>query len=371
MRRSAWSLVLLWAAAFGCSGENLGDPFAEVDGGDGSSGSSGVPSGAGGVFAGGFPGASIPGQLCMSRTLESGRLAPDILIVLDRSLSMQAENRWAPSVMAVQQITSELQSRVGFGLMTFPGTSGGGGGGRGGQGQDLTCAPGTLNVPIGSNTAGMIANALNNMRPGGATPTAVTLAAAREEIEKLSVDPDAMPRPKYVLLVTDGAPNCTDGLPPSGGMQTATGSLEPAQVDASITEIKALAKAGVKTYVLGYDTQNEATLKGALDRMAQAGATGDKEHRAVESQQTLVDQLRKITDLAITCDFELDGAVRDSSYVLVKLDGKQLNLGDDDGWTLSKDRKVVTVQGKSCDLLKQDGHRITVSVECEQVGWVE
>jgi hypothetical protein len=372
MRRSAWSLVLLCAAAFGCGDEDVGDPFAGLDAGDNSGLSGGFASGAGGVFAGGFPAASVPGQLCMARTVESGRLAPDILIVLDRSLSMQAENRWAPSVMAVQQITAELQGRVAFGLMTFPGTGGGGGGGRGGgNGQDLTCAPGSLNVPVASNSAGMIANALNNMRPGGATPTAVTLAAARDEIQKLDVDPDAKPRPKYVLLVTDGAPNCTDGMPPAGGMQTAVGSLEPAQVDASINEIKTMAKAGVKTYVLGYDTQNEATLKTALDRMAQAGGTGDKAHRAVESQQTLVDQLRKITDLAITCDFTLDGAVRDASYVLVKLDGKQLNLGDDDGWTLSKDHTSVTVQGPSCDTLKQDGHRLTVSVECEQVGWVE
>jgi hypothetical protein len=303
----------------------------------------------------------------MSNTVQSGRIAPEILIVLDRSLSMGQENRWAPSVSGIEKITADLQDRVSFGLMTFPGT--GGGGGRGGGG-NLSCGAGTVNVPIATNSAGAIANALNGMQPGGATPTAVTLTAAREFYADRKGDPDAPPAPQYVLLVTDGAPNCTDGQPPTGGMSTAIGSLEPAQVDASIAEIKAMTKAGVKTYVLGYDTQNDATLKGALDRMAQAGGTGDKAHRAVENEQTLVDQLRKVTEFAIGCDFELDGPVSDKRFVLVKLDGKQIDVDTDTGWELSKDRRTVTVVGDSCTTLKAPGHRLTVSVECDPVGTV-
>jgi hypothetical protein len=156
-----------------------------------------------------------------------------------------------------------------------------------------------------------------------------------------------------------------------GGMSTAVGSLEPEQVEASINEIKAMTKAGVKTFVLGYDTQNDATLKAALDRMAAAGGTGDKQHRAVESQATLVEEFREITDVVIGCDFELDGPVKDPSYVLVKIDGKQINLNDDNGWTLNDDRNVVTVVGSSCETLKKEqGHLFTVSVECEKIGTV-
>jgi hypothetical protein len=256
--------------------------------------------------------------------------------------------------------------------MTFPGTNGGGGGGGrgGGGGGNLTCAPGTVNVQIGSNNATAITNALNGMQPGGATPTAVTLAAAGDFFAQRKTDPDSVPAPQYVLLVTDGAPNCTDGQPPTGGMSTATGSQEPAQVDASVDEIKAMTKAGIKTFVLGYDTQNDPTLKGALDRMAQAGGTGDKAHRAVESQQSLVDQFRKITDVVIGCDFALDGPVTNKKRVLVKLDGKQLNVDTDNGWELSSDGRTVTVVGDACNTLKTEGHRVTVSVECDDVGTV-
>jgi Mg-chelatase subunit ChlD len=383
MMRSTWSLlrsrargrastVLLCAAVVGCASEGrLSDPFAaDVDGGDGMGAAGG--SGSGGVFSGGAYNGSnaFGGGLCMSNTVQSGRVAPEILIVLDRSLSMGQEMRWAPSVAGIKQITMDLQNRVSFGLMTFPGTSGGGGGGGRGGGGNLTCGAGTVNVQIGTNSAGAIANALNGMQPGGATPTAVTLAAASAFYAERKVDPDTVPAPQYVLLVTDGAPNCTDGQPPMGGMSTATGSQEPAQVDASVDAIKAMTKAGVKTFVLGYDTQNDATLKGALDRMAQAGGTGDNTHRAVENQQTLVDQFRKITEVAIGCDFALDGPVSNKKYVLVKLDGKQINVDTADGWELSSDRRTVTVVGKSCETLKTEGHRVTVSVECDEVGTV-
>jgi Mg-chelatase subunit ChlD len=374
MKQSTWSLVLLCAAAVGCAPEsNGGDPFAQRDAGDGTGTAAGGGfSGSGGVFSGGAYNGSNPygGGLCMSNTVQSGRVAPEILIVLDRSLSMGQEMRWAPSVAGIQQITMDLQSRVSFGLMTFPGTSGGGGGGGRGGGGNLSCGAGTVNVQIGNNNAAAIASALNGMQPGGATPTAVTLAAARDFFAQRTVDPDSVPAPQYVLLVTDGAPNCTNGQPPSGGMSTATGSQEPAQVDASVDEIAEMTKAGVKTFVLGYDTQNDATLKGALDRMAKAGGTGDQAHRAVESQQTLVDQFRKITDVVIGCDFALDGAVADKRYVLVKLDGKQINVDDENGWKLSKDRRTVTVVGNACETLKKEGHRLTVSVECEEVGTV-
>jgi hypothetical protein len=372
MKLSTWSLVLLSAAAVGCSPEGrVLDPFADYDAGTNGSGG-GFASGGGGVFSGGSPGGSNPGGtgLCMSNTVQSGRVAPEILIVLDRSLSMQDGNRWQPSVAGIEQITSDLEDRVSFGLMTFPGTNGGGGGGGRGGGGNLTCAAGTVNVPIDSSTADQIADALGGIQPGGATPTAVTLAAARELFEERQTDPDSVPAPKYVLLVTDGAPNCTNGQPPMGGMSSATGSQEPAQVDASVEEIEAMTKAGVRTFVLGYDTQNDPVLKEALDRMAQAGGTGDKAHRAVENQQTLVAQFRKITDVAIGCDFALDGAVADKRYVLVKLDGKQINVDEDDGWTLSRDRRTVTVVGSSCETLKKEGHRLTVSVECEEVGTV-
>jgi Mg-chelatase subunit ChlD len=312
--------------------------------------------GAGGGNAGG----SGDGT-CEVQTVGTGRVAPDILIVLDRSLSMGDGGRWNPSVSAIKTITSNLEGRIAFGLMTFPGS--GGGGGRG----DLTCGVGRLNVPIEENSAGAIGQALDGMQPGGATPTAISLMAARDYLQGLNSDPDQKPPPKFVLLVTDGAPNCTNGQPPNGG-SSATGSQEPAQVDATVDVIKQMASTGIRTYVLGYDTQNDAALRDALDRMAVAGATGDDHHRPVENEQSLVSTFQSITGNVLSCEFVLDDAVSDKSYVKVLFDGRQLNVDDTNGWTLSGDGRTVTLQGRSCAAAKQEGHTISVSVQCVPVG---
>lgn len=323
---------------------------------------------------GGSPAGSNPGGtgLCMSTTVQSGRVAPDILIVLDRSLSMKMDNvnRWDPSVAGLKTITSMLQDRVAFGLMVFPGPMAV----AGDQSSVATnnpqaCDTGTQRVQTGHKNAKAIAQALDQIQPGGRTPTAPTLAAAHQLINtNRQVDPDSLAAPQYVLLVTDGAPNCSTGI--GGGiLGGGFGSGEPAAVDQSVSEITGMAKDGIRTYVLGYDTQNDPQLKSALDRMAAAGGTGDTAHRAIEDENSLIDQFQQITSVALSCEFTLDEAVNNPRRVLVKLDGKQLNLDDSNGFRLS-DSRTVTLQGKACETVKKDGHTLNVSVECEDVGTV-
>jgi hypothetical protein len=371
MKRSIWSLTLL-CVALGCGDERSGDPFA----GDGGAGS-----GAGGLFSGGSPGSGgnpgagaggiyggtlAGGGTCASRTVQSGRVAPDILIVLDRSLSMKMDNvnRWDPSVAGLKAITSMLEDRVSFGLMVFPGPNAP-------AGDSRSCDPGTSRVPVGRNTAGMIAQVLDGTQPGGRTPTAPTLKAAHGLIDTTRMtDPDSKAAPQYVLLVTDGAPNCTNPNGGGGVGMGGFGSGEPAAVDASVAEIEAMTKAGIRTFVLGYDTQNDAQLKAALDRMAVAGGTGEKMHRPIEDQASLVEEFRQITEVALSCEFVLEAPVSDKRFVKVQIDGKQINVDSANGWKLTGDNKVVTLQGDACSKVKQVGHVINVTVECTEVGVV-
>jgi hypothetical protein len=352
-------IALLLAASCGSEDKAKGSGFPGGGGVVGGGSFAGLGSGA---VGGGPSGGGGLGDTCEVQTVGTGRVSPDILIVLDRSLSMEQGQRWDPSVSGVKTITSSLQGRVSFGLMTFPGgrSSGGGGGG------DLTCAPGTVNVPIAENSAGDIAQALDGLNPDGATPTAVTLQAARDYLESLVGGPDDNASPKYVLLVTDGAPNCTGGR--FQGDTGTAGSGEPAQVDASVAVIQEMAQDGFKTYVLGYDTQNDATLRDALDRMAQAGGTGDRAHRPVEDEASLVATLQSITGNVLNCDFLLEKEVADKSYVKVLFDGRQLNVDDANGWSLAGDRRTVTLQGRACAAAKEAGHTISVSVQCVPVG---
>ena len=373
MQRWVWaplvSAALLAAASCGSDDNSRGSGFPG-GGGAGGAVAGGSIAGlgvGGGSAAGGRPSGTGEGT-CEVHTVGTGRIAPNILIVLDRSLSMKPDdgsvNRWDPSVAAIKTITSNLQARVAFGLMTFSGD--GGGGGRGGGG-NLSCGAGRVNVDIEENTAGAIAQALDRIQPAGATPTAVTMQAADDYLRNYQGGPDDRPAPTYVLLVTDGAPNCTNGIPPMGNA-SAVGSQEPAQVDATVAVIEQMAGRGFKTYVLGYDTQNDPTLRDALDRMARAGGTGDNAHRPVGDEQSLVSTFQSITGNVLGCDFVLDEPVLDASYVRVLFDGKQLNVGDANGWALSGDKRTVTLQGRACTAAKQEGHTISVSVECVPVG---
>jgi hypothetical protein len=67
-----------------------------------------------------------------------------------------------------------------------------------------------------------------------------------------------------------------------------------------------------------------------------------------------------------TCSYTLDKKPHDPTFVLVKLDDKQLDLDNPDGWSI--DGQNVTIQGASCTKLKDGGtHRLIVTVECAPV----
>jgi hypothetical protein len=319
-----------------------------------------------------------PAAVCSTKTVETTRVTPDMLIVFDRSLSMQTGNRWLPSVTGLKSITAALQNDVAFGLMMFPGGTSSTAPidcfsapnpfecaaiqGLGGTG--ATCTAGSVNVPIARSSATAIAQALDSTTPDGATPTAQTLQAARSELGKSAASPDEVLPPKYVILVTDGEPNCTNGSIGSGGS-------DPAAVTASVAAIQAMAGNGIKTYVLGYGTQSNATTKAALDQMARAGGTGDTAHRPIENQASLIAAFQQITGGAVSCDYVLEKPVSDKRYVRVTVDGKQLGADDANGWVLSSDKRKVHIQGTACSGLSVSAHWLNVTVECEPVPAVQ
>ena len=347
-----------------------------ASGGDPGSGGSGAGN-AGTNGTGGGGGAA--NDVCEAYAVRNDQVTPDMLIVLDKSGSMGGAgaidcrnpdpisalfcaqlgvdcndpvwstfcgggDRWGPSVDAVKGITRSLEDSIRFGLMAFP--------------ADNQCGPGNLLVEPEIQMADEIASELDRLGPNGATPTSATLEAALRIYEEASATPDALPHPPYVLLVTDGDPNCVDNQGQSGDV---------AAQEASYAAIDALTAAGIKTYVIGYDTR-DSDFAQVLDEMARRGGTGDTAHRPVEDQASLEAEFQAIAGSAISCTFVLEQAPPDPSYVLVEIDGEQINLDDPNGWTLSEDGLTVQVQGDACVTLS-DGreHVLSVEVLCEVV----
>ncbi len=368
MKLRRWLVITVMVGLAGCGAD---DDRGTIDGQDPINPGNTNGAGTGGVgstgvspptTAGGNPGTTTGGDVCEEQMISNQRVPPDMLIVLDKSGSMgplgnpQGIDRWSGSVEALEAITAELEADIKFGLMTYPAA---GVSPIPGFPLPATCGIGMLDVPIGPNNAGAIANALGAMMPNGGTPTAGTLEAAKEVIDT-TVSPDTVVGAKFVLLVTDGAPNCRDGE---------LGSInDPQAVTDSVNAIEEMASLDVRTYVIGFQTAQDATLSAALDQMAVAGATGDTKHRPVENRDMLIAAFRDIAGKAVSCTFVLEKPVMNPEFIQVTMDGMQVNLNDPNGWVLSPDGKQIMLQGTACQSIQGAGqHSVNVKVKCEPV----
>jgi hypothetical protein len=78
-------------------------------------------------------------------------------------------------------------------------------------------------------------------------------------------------------------------------------------------------------------------------------------------------ELQRIAGVAISCTFVLDKAPPRADYVLVRVDGTQVNLDDPNGWRLVNGR-TIELTGAACDTLQRDGnHAVDAEVRCELV----
>lgn len=352
--------------ADGVDTDGDGDVDAPLPSGDDSSGGGNMSTTAGDTAgtAGMSTGGTSQGgdNNCEELTARAMPTTPDMLIVLDRSGSMKRGdvNRWDPSVSAVKSITSSLDTKIRFGMMLFP------------KACDPTdfqctigmlgnaCEPGELEVPVDIGTSGAIGGLLDMSAPGGGTPTGATLQAAQAILDAQVAGPDEVVTPKFILLVTDGQPTCPNG---DGSVDATAQELEDDK-NLTVQAIDSLLASGAKTYVIGYDAASDPALASALTEFAQHGGTTD--YRAVEDEQSLLTEFQKIAGEVVSCSYQLDTAPPDPSYVLVTLDGKQLNLDQPDGWSING--KAVTLEGQACKTL-QDGkdHTLNVQVKCDVV----
>jgi hypothetical protein len=350
MKLVHWSLAALLSFGAACSSDDddagRGGADGDGDNGDGDGDGDGPADGDG---DGDGEGDGNDG-ICEEVGVRADQTTPDMLIVLDRSGSMGDEGRWDPSRAAVVSVTEQLEAAIRFGLMLFPLDDGGFF-----PDPSLACADGELEVPIAINNAGAIAERLGQTSPFGGTPTGGSLEAAIGVLEARRGQPDQIPAPQFVLLVSDGQPTCPDGE----GFETTQADI--ALATAAIDTLRAQ---GVKTYVIGYDTQTDSALASVLDEFAEHGGTG--QHRAVEDEATLVQEFREIAGEVVSCAFTLENEPEDPRYVEVTLDGEKLTINEPDGWTING--RTVTLGGAACEKL-QDGteHKLLVQVKCSIV----
>jgi hypothetical protein len=266
---------------------------------------------------------------------------PDMLIVMDISGSMCSPLFSIPPMLmtkmqimkaALTGLVSRMETRINFGLMTYPG--------------DGACGAGAIRNGIAPRNAGPINGTIGGIADDifscgianpGATPTHLSLDAARTYYGTIPVNPIG----RYVLLATDGLPNCGPELPDGGTEET---------VDETVAAIAALSDAGISTYVIGFGADFTGD-PAALMRMAVAGGTGTP-YAAMSAADldTAFDAIA--AEIVVpSCTVMLDGPVRDPALFRVSFDGGAAiprNPARTSGWDYDPATNTITFYGPEC-----------------------
>jgi hypothetical protein len=272
------------------------------------------------------------------RQVIEGRRDPSkVMLVLDRSGSMKSspvsDTQWTccastasgcvgynPAgdckwnqlkrlIIAPGRFLDATRDQVRVGLAVFPE-----------PGQSETCSTGKVVAEV-AETPGGTADAIKArleeaaMAPGGGTPSAATLQAVAENATFMAEDGTAK---RFVVLVTDGLPNCNRDL--NGATCRCTDSscskapeycLDDAKLVSAVAELKAR---GVDTFVIGFGSaltndMARSVLDAAADAggRAQTGTTTRFFQAASEGDlERVLEQIRIV--IAQDCTFNLSPA---------------------------------------------------------------
>lgn len=379
------------------------DPFTPGSGGVGGGGQ-GASSGSndGGAFDGNpfvitFPDALVrtdaPGsggggkadtlEACGATAFRLERNPPEVVLVLDRSGSMRrtaeggvpgadgvpvtTPDRWTYTTNAVNAVVQSTEDNVRWGMKMYPMCTPGMQ-----SGNVFPCSPNPCSVEGGYTAADVgqfqaISSAVGGAKPAlnfGATPTAAAVRDATAKIKASGRDTQ-----KYLLLATDGVPNCM--TPPSTPTGSAGTDSDPAQVQFAVDAVKAAHDEGIPVFVLGIAISeagaNESAMRAhaALNQMAEAGgrARADEtvKYYSAVNEAALKDALAEIAAATVSCDIPLGREPPANAQTRVDVDDAKVEEDAAQGWTwTTPEKKSITFNGMLCMKLKRGELKKTV-----------
>ena len=285
---------------------------------------------------------------CGSQTQKTTRGLADVLLVLDMSGSMREAavgggTRYDNLTSALDEVLPATNSAINWGLMMYPGVSTTTTTSRTGRTTRTVssgCDPGTVVVEVKENNASAVVDYYNGVSPAsGHTPTAKSITNAQNALQQLDDG-----NPKFIVLATDGLPNCPEAA-------TTTASDAPA----SAAAVAAAAKAGIPVFVVGMSItgQDAAAARDALNQMATAGgkaaSDGDIKYYAADTSDQLVSAMTTIGKQIASCLFKLPSVPPVPNNVLVVYDDhRALPSATTWGYTDASNTSI-TIYGSDCE----------------------
>jgi hypothetical protein len=266
----------------------------------------------------------------------------DLLLVLDRSGSMSddiasdatcgsragCQARWPTITASLNQVLAASPTSVQWGLKFFSSPGG------------STCTVKSgVDVGVGPTTAAQIQAAIAGTSPGNQTPT---MAAIKAAVAYFSTVNDGLPH--YILLATDGQPNCDPG--------TSSDVTDASVMDTAGVIGTANTGSNIKTYVIGIGPS-----AGNLDAFAAAGGTGN--YFPAESADQLTTALSTIAGTVASCVFTMASEPPDPTNLGVYLDNTtKVPRDPSEGFSLAADNVTVTLNGSYCAGIKDGTFKV-------------
>jgi hypothetical protein len=330
-------------------------------------------------------------NICGDQEIPAISDPPNVYFIVDRSGSMSdllpgsAYSKYENARIAISIMLRAVGHRVNYGAAVFPAYANPSG-----------CAPGMEVFPTEAGdppsyaAAGLngpvlqaLLSRLGGTAPAGGTPTAVTLEDLEPTVFGLSG------KKTYVVLMTDGAPNCNPALNCSADQCIPniehesigntnceapvnccdakevgdTGIGYCVDADATAAAVSDYENAGIDTYVVGMPGSEQYS--DLLGRLATAGNTarvGTTPYYAVADTDDLTDALKSIgAQVAISCNLPLATQPNDTGYVNVYFDGQTVPFDATDGWSWIPGKNSIQISGAACDTLSS-GNVLNVQV---------
>jgi hypothetical protein len=333
---------------------------------------------------------------CGSQTIPAVENTPSLSFVIDHSASMGDElagsglSKYENARVALSHVLKAIGHRVNYGVTIFPGLAGVTG-----------CEAGDELMKVGpgdppsyaseGKTGPRLRDLLGRLSIAdvdGGTPAAATLAKSLTTLSGLEGE-------TYVILVTDGAPNCNaelsckasacipniEGLT-AGGLDCRTGVnccaptnqnpqayLSCVDDQASLQAVQALADAGIRTFVVGMP--GSEPYEQLLNSLAELGGTarqGEPKYYSVGDTEALEQALKAIAaSVAISCEIPLDYDPPDADFVNVYFDGQLVEYDPEAGWEWT-DAGHVVIRGAACEQLSAgDVLEVQILAGCKTV----